>query len=258
MPDIPPTTSTIDLTTICTPRHIAIIMDGNGRWARRRGKLRTAGHRVGLKTARNIVQHCVELGVGSLTLFAFSSENWHRPDQEVGALMDLFLRALKNEVDQFRDNGVCIRFIGDTTAFSAKLQQQMQLAEQVTVGNTVLNLSIAINYGGRWDILQATRKVVMAIVRGEILASEIDTKVLGRYMSLHDLPELDLMIRTGGEQRLSNYLLWQSAYTELYFTDTLWPDFDQHALRQAIDWFGQRERRHGKTGEQLKRFAAHA
>ena len=253
MLDMPSTDSAADLTTTLKPRHIAIIMDGNGRWASKRGKPRTAGHRVGLKAARNTAQHCVELGIESLTLFAFSSENWRRSDQEVGALMDLFLRALKNEVNQLHDSGVRIRFIGDTTVFSEKLQQQMQLTEQTTTDNTVLNLSIAVNYGGRWDILQAARKVATAVICGEISMSEIDTQTLGRYMSLSDLPEPDLMIRTGGEQRLSNYLLWQSAYTELYFTDTLWPDFDEQALLQAIEWFGRCERRYGKTGKQLNR-----
>jgi len=238
-------------TTINSPQHIAIIMDGNGRWARRRGKPRTTGHQAGLKATRNIVQNCVELGIESLTLFAFSSENWRRPDQEVGMLMDLFLRALKSEVEQLHDNGVCMRFIGDLTSFSSKLQKQMRVVEDTTRKNTVLNLSIAVNYGGRWDIAQAARKVALAVQSGEFSAQEINVETLDKYLERRDLPDPDLLIRTGGELRLSNYLLWQMAYTELYFTDTLWPDFDKQALQQAISWFSQCERRYGKTGDQL-------
>ncbi len=226
-------------------------MDGNGRWAKRRGKQRTAGHQAGLKATRNTVQNCVELGIESLTVFAFSSENWRRPDQEVGMLMDLFLRALKSEVKQLNDNGVCMRFIGDLTSFSSKLQKQMRVAEETTRDNTVLNLSIAVNYGGRWDIAQAARQVALAVQSGDLSTDELDVETLDKYLELSDLPDPDLLIRTGGELRLSNYLLWQMAYTELYFTDTLWPDFDKQALQRAISWFGQCERRFGKTGEQL-------
>ena len=237
--------------TVNTPHHIAIIMDGNGRWAKRRSKPRTAGHQAGLKATRNTVQNCVELGIESLTLFAFSSENWRRPDQEVGMLMDLFLRALKSEVEQLHDNGVCMRFIGDLTSFSSKLQQQMCAVEETTRDNTVLNLSIAVNYGGRWDIAQAVRQVALSVQSGDISVNEINVESVDKYLALSHLPDPDLLIRTGGELRLSNYLLWQMAYTELYFTDLLWPDFDMQALRQAISWFSHCERRYGKTGEQI-------
>ncbi len=240
------------------PRHIAIIMDGNGRWARHQGKPRTAGHQAGLKATRNVVQNCVELGVESLTLFAFSSENWRRPDQEVSILMDLFLRALKSEVEQLHQNGVRIRFIGDLSAFSTKLQKQMHTAEKTTCDNTVLNLSIAVNYGGRWDIVQATKQIALLVKSGDLLLEQIDTEALGNQIMLNDLPDPDLLIRTSGERRISNYLLWQMAYTELYFTDTLWPDFDKHALQQAIAWFAQCERRYGKTGEQMQQVSHHA
>jgi undecaprenyl diphosphate synthase len=238
-------------TTVNTPRHIAIIMDGNGRWAKQRNRARTAGHQAGLKATRSTVQNCVELGIESLTLFAFSSENWRRPDQEVGMLMDLFLRALKSEVEQLHENGVCVRFIGDLTSFSSKLQQQMSAVEQTTRDNTVMNLSIAVNYGGRWDIAQAARRVALSVQSGDLSVNEIDVESVDKYLALSDLPDPDLLIRTGGELRLSNYLLWQMAYTELYFTDLLWPDFDMQALRQAISWFSGCERRFGKTGEQI-------
>jgi undecaprenyl diphosphate synthase len=228
-------------------------MDGNGRWAKKRGKPRTAGHRAGLKATRNAVQNCVELKIESLTLFAFSSENWRRPEKEVGMLMDLFLRALKNEVEQLNENGVRMRFIGDLSAFSPKLQEQMRIAEQTTINNTVLNLSIAVNYGGRWDIARASREIALSVLSGGLSVDEIDIDTVGKYLALSDLPDPDLLIRTSGESRLSNYLLWQMAYSELYFTDTLWPDFDKQALQQAMSWFGQCERRYGQTAEQLNR-----
>ena len=214
---------------------------------------RTAGHQAGLNATRNTVQNCVELGIESLTLFAFSSENWRRPAKEVGMLMDLFLRALKSELKQLHDNGVCMRFIGDLTSFSSKLQKQMRIAEETTRDNTQLNLSIAVNYGGRWDIVQAARQVALSVQSGGMSADEITVESFDKRLALSDLPDPDLLIRTGGELRLSNYLLWQMAYTELYFTNTLWPDFDVHALQQAISWFSQCERRYGKTSEQIDR-----
>ena len=238
-------------TEIKTPRHIAIIMDGNGRWAKKRGKPRTFGHQAGLKATRNAVQNCVELGVQSLTLYAFSSENWRRPEKEVGMLMDLFLRALKNEIKQLHENGVRIRFIGELSAFSPKLQEQMRSSESTTAGNTRLNLSIAVNYGGRWDIVNAAKQVATKVKSGELNVESIDTDIVSRHISLSDLPDPDLLIRTSGEIRLSNYLLWQMAYTELYFTDVLWPDFDKQELQKAIKWFAGCQRRYGMTGEQV-------
>ncbi|MEM7292541.1 MAG: isoprenyl transferase [Pseudomonadota bacterium] len=235
------------------PQHIAIIMDGNGRWAKQRGKPRTAGHQAGIKATRATVENCVELGIASLTMFAFSSENWKRPETEVGMLMDLFLRALKSEVNDLHANGVRIRFIGDLSAFSEKLQQQMHEAEKLTSQNTHLNLNIAVNYGGRWDIVEAARKLAQQVEAGILHADDIDTSAFAQALSLADQPDPDLLIRTSGEVRLSNYLLWQLAYTECYFTDVLWPDFGKPELQEAIDWFGQCNRRYGKTAEQIEK-----
>ncbi len=233
------------------PRHIAIVMDGNGRWAKTRHRPRSFGHNAGRKALREVVEGCLREGVEALTVFAFSSENWQRPQDEVGALMELFLRALDKEVDELHGHGVRMRFIGDLGAFDTSLRQRMNQAMALTAGNDKLNLSVAVNYGGRWDIVQAARKAAESVARGEFRADEIDEKLLGHWMSLSDLPPLDLFIRTGGELRISNFLLWQAAYAELYFTDTLWPDFDQACLRQAIEEYARRERRFGRTGEQV-------
>ena len=227
------------------PRHIAIIMDGNGRWAQARNRPRTLGHRAGARAVNACIDTCLEDGIEVLTLFAFSSENWRRPKEEVGALMQLFLRALDREVDELQRRGVRVRFLGDRLAFAPELQQRMQRAEALTAGNTRLQLCIAANYGGRWDVVNAVRALLAAGV------TEIDEAVLGRHMALADLPEPDLFIRTGGEHRISNFLLWQLAYCELYFCDTLWPDFDAAALRAALDDFAGRERRFGMTGAQI-------
>ncbi|TAL74071.1 MAG: di-trans,poly-cis-decaprenylcistransferase [Rhodanobacter sp.] len=233
------------------PRHIAIVMDGNGRWAKARHRPRSFGHDAGRKAVREVVEGCLRHGVEALTLFAFSSENWQRPQAEVGALMTLFLRALDKETDELHAQGVRLRFIGDLDRFEAPLRERMLAAMQRTAGNHKLQLNIAVNYGGRWDIVQAARQAAQAIARGELRAEDMDEATLGRFISLGDLPPLDLFIRTGGEYRLSNFLLWQAAYAELHFTDTLWPDFDQTCLRRAIDDFGHRERRYGRTGEQI-------
>ncbi|AND69325.1 UDP pyrophosphate synthase [Dyella thiooxydans] len=233
------------------PRHIAIVMDGNGRWARARFQPRSFGHNAGRKAVREVIEGCVRLGVEALTLFAFSSENWQRPEDEVSALMSLFLRALDKEVDELHAQGVRVRFIGELSGFGADLRQRMHGAMERTAGNTRLQLNIAVNYGGRWDIVQAARQAAQAIGRGELTAETLDEAALGRWMCLADLPPLDLFIRTGGEQRISNFLLWQAAYAELYFTDTLWPDFDQASLAQAIDDFARRERRYGRTSDQV-------
>jgi undecaprenyl diphosphate synthase len=233
------------------PRHIAIVMDGNGRWAKARHRPRSFGHNAGRKAVREAVESCLREGVQALTLFAFSSENWQRPEDEVGALMGLFLRALDKEVDELHGHGVRLRFIGDLSAFDEPLRQRMHAAMLRTAGNDKLHVNIAVNYGGRWDIAQASRQAAEAVARGELRADEIDEARLNQWTSLAELPPLDLFIRTGGECRISNFLLWQVAYAELYFTDTLWPDFDQACLRRAIEDFARRERRYGRTGEQV-------
>ena len=233
------------------PRHIAIVMDGNGRWAKARFQPRSFGHNAGRKAVRDVIEGCVRQGVEALTLFAFSSENWQRPEDEVSALMGLFLRALDKEVDELHAQGVRLRFIGELAGFSDELRQRMERAMARTAQNTRLQLNIAVNYGGRWDIVQAARQAALAIGRGELAVEALDEATLGEWMSLAELPPLDLFIRTGGEQRISNFLLWQAAYAELYFTDTLWPDFDQACLARAIDDYARRERRYGRTSEQV-------
>jgi undecaprenyl diphosphate synthase len=233
------------------PRHIAIVMDGNGRWARARHRPRSFGHNAGRKAVRVAIESCMREGVQALTLFAFSSENWQRPQDEVGALMSLFVRALDKEVDELHANGVRLRFIGDLNAFDEPLRRRMQASMTRTAGNDRLQVNIAVSYGGRWDIVQASRQAAEAVARSELRADEIDEARLNQWMSLADLPPLDLFIRTGGECRISNFLLWQVAYAELYFTDTLWPDFDQACLRRAIEDYARRERRYGRTGEQI-------
>lgn len=234
------------------PRHIAVIMDGNGRWARRRFTPRTEGHRAGVRAARGTIEACAERGIEALTLFAFSSENWKRPASEVGVLMDLFLRALRAEVGRLNENGVRLRFIGERTAFSETLQEEMLQAETATANNRTLNLNIAVGYGGRWDIAQAARALAREVEAGRLGADDVTPEAVASQLSLADLPEPDLFIRTGGEHRISNYLLWQLAYTELWFTDVLWPDFDAAALDEAIAFFRGRQRRFGRTAEQLE------
>ncbi|HHH36160.1 MAG TPA: isoprenyl transferase [Gammaproteobacteria bacterium] len=234
------------------PRHVAIIMDGNGRWARKRLMPRIAGHRAGVEAVRNTVRACARKGIEVLTLFAFSSENWRRPQEEVSLLMELLLTALQREVARLHENDVCLRFIGERSAFAAKLAAKMTEAEQLTRANQGLKLVIAVNYGGRWDITQATRALAREVAAGALAPEAIDEKLLQSRLALADLPEPDLFIRTGGEQRVSNFLLWQLAYTELYFTDTLWPDFDDRAFDAALESFAGRQRRFGRTGEQVE------
>ncbi len=229
------------------PEHVAIIMDGNGRWAQAQGKKRTKGHKVGVDRAREIVEASVKLGVRCLTLFAFSSENWNRPEEEVSFLMELFIIALNREVKALNKNGVKLKFIGDIGAFNSKLQQSIVKAESITKDNDRLTLNIAANYGGRWDIIQAANQLI-AETPG---LSSVDETTLASKLVTADLPELDLLIRTGGETRISNFLIWQAAYAELYFTDTLWPDFDSSELEKAITIFSGRQRRYGLTGEQI-------
>ena len=230
------------------PRHIAVIMDGNGRWAKQRYLPRIAGHKRGVESVRNAVRACAERGVEYLTLFAFSSENWRRPQDEVKFLMQLFMRVLKVEVAKLHANDIRLRIIGDLSRFDAKLQRLVQDAEALTEKNQKLTLTIAANYGGRWDILQAMNQLARAQPERAGNYAEAD---LAPYLSLSEAPEPDLFIRTGGEKRVSNFLLWQLAYTEFYFTDLLWPEFDAAALDTAIDSFQQRERRYGRTSEQL-------
>nr|WP_279387988.1 polyprenyl diphosphate synthase [Thiobaca trueperi] len=238
------------------PRHVAIIMDGNGRWARQRGRPRTFGHREGVRSVRAVVEESVRRGVGTLTLFAFSSENWQRPRAEVTVLMELFMTALRGEVRRLNDNDVRLRVIGERSAFPEKLQHRIIEAESLTATNTTLNLQVAANYGGRWDMTQAARRLVADVQAGRLDPDAIDEQALTQRLSFPDLPEPDLFIRTGGEQRLSNFLLWQAAYAELYFTDRLWPDFNDAAFGEALDDFARRQRRFGLTGEQIETLTA--
>lgn len=227
------------------PRHIAVIMDGNGRWAKKRLLPRVMGHKKGLDALENLCRVCAEQGVGYLTVFAFSTENWRRPADEVSFLMGLFLTALQKKVAQMHKNNMRLRVIGDRSRFAAEIQNGIQAAEQLTENNTGLTLTIAADYGGRWDILQAANAL---IAEGKTQISEAD---LSKRLMLGDLPEPDLFIRTGGEMRISNFMLWQMAYAEFYFTDTLWPDFQDDEIHRAFASFKRRERRFGRTSEQL-------
>lgn len=234
------------------PRHVAIIMDGNGRWAERRGKPRNFGHRMGAKAVRATVEHCMRRGIPHLTLFAFSSENWARPAGEVSALMGLFLKALDREVGQLDRHGVRIDFIGDTSAFSEPLRERMRHAVELTRGNTAIRVNVAVNYGGRWDLAAACRRLAERAARGELDPATIDVATVSAEVAMADQPEPDLFIRSGGDHRISNFLLWQLAYTELVFTETLWPDFGAADLDRAFAEYTARERRFGMTGEQVR------
>ncbi len=233
------------------PRHIAIIMDGNGRWAEKKKMPRMMGHNAGVKAVRKIVEYCVKSEIEVLSLFAFSSENWRRPKNEVQMLMDLFIGTLQSQVDKLDRNNIKLKIIGDKTAFSEKLQNKILQAEKQTENNTGLILLIAANYGGRWDITQAFQAIAKKISVGELQESDITEELISQHISTAELPEPDLFIRTGGEQRVSNFLLWQLIYTEFYFTDALWPDFDQTLFAEAIKSFKNRQRRFGQTGEQI-------
>lgn len=234
------------------PQHVVIVMDGNGRWAKKRLLPRTAGHHAGVKTTRKIVEQCVEYKIHALTVFAFSSENWKRPEQEVSSLMELFMSALQTEVQSLHEQQVRVRFIGDISAFSVKLQDMMTQTMRLTASNTGMQLNIAVNYGGRWDIAMACQKIAEKVQAGDLRSEDIDAQLFDKYVCLSELPAPDLFIRTGGEQRISNFLIWQMAYTELYFSDSLWPDFDRQAFNDALVWFAGRQRRFGKTGEQVE------
>ena len=234
---------------VAVPRHIAVIMDGNGRWAKKRLMPRVAGHKRGVETVRDMVKLCANKGVQYLTLFAFSSENWRRPQDEVSFLMTLFIEALKREVKKLHDNNIRLLIVGDRTPFDAALLQEMTHAEQLTANNTGLTLTIAANYGGRWDMMQAVNEMIAQ--HGDKPAKPFAEEEITPFLALNYAPEPDLFIRTGGEKRISNFMLWQLAYTELYFTDTLWPDFDEAAFNLALASYQARERRFGRTSEQV-------
>lgn len=234
------------------PRHVAIVMDGNGRWAKARLMPRIIGHQRGVESVRKVIRACNQAGVECLTLFAFSSENWKRPLEEVSGLMALFMLVLERETAGLIRHQVRLRFIGDRSAFSASLQEKIIYVEDQTRHCTGMVLLIAANYGGRWDILQATQKIAAKLAKGELSAEQLTERDLDQEMSTFGLPEPDLFIRTGGEQRISNFLLWQLAYTELYFTDKLWPEFDEQALQDAFKAYAHRQRRFGMTSEQIQ------
>jgi undecaprenyl diphosphate synthase len=234
------------------PAHIAIIMDGNGRWAKKKSLPRVAGHRAGVKTLRKLIEHAVKHELPAMTVYAFSRENWQRPEKEVDLLMDLFMSALASEVKDLNNNNVRLKFIGDRTEFGDKLQNSINQSESLTASNSGLCLNIAANYSGRWDIVQACQSIAGDIKDNRISVEEIDEETFSNKLSLAEINHPDLFIRTGGEQRVSNYLLWQLAYTELYFTDVLWPDFTPDQLDLALDWFANRQRRFGKTSEQIE------
>jgi len=233
------------------PRHLAIIMDGNGRWAQQRHRPRVVGHRAGARAVNAAIDFCLERGIAALTLFAFSSENWGRPEEEVGALMKLFLNALEREVDELDRRGVRIRFIGERERFSPAILERMAAAEAQTLRNGLLQLVIAASYGGRQDIATAARALARDVAEGRLRPDDIDEAAVGARMALSDLPPPDLFIRTGGDQRISNFLLWQLAYTELWFTERLWPEMDAALLQQAVEAYASRERRFGLTSAQL-------
>lgn len=233
------------------PRHIAVVMDGNGRWANKRHLPRAAGHKAGVGSTRKIVENCARANIEALTIFAFSSENWNRPAAEVSSLMALFISTITAEVKKLHKKNVRVQFIGDRERFSDKLQKSINDSEQLTKGNTGLQLNIAANYGGRWDVVNACKLFINDLQQGKRNMDDLDEDIFSSYISLAELPTPDLFIRTGGEQRISNFLIWQLAYSELYFVDTLWPDFSDDDFDQALQWFAGRQRRFGKTGQQV-------
>lgn len=233
------------------PRHVAVIMDGNNRWARQRGLPGRDGHKAGEAVLQQLVEHAGRRGIEALTVFAFSSENWRRPEDEVSALMTLFLGALQRRVPELDKNGIRLRFIGDLSAFAPEIRAGVAEAERLTAGNHAMHLSVAVNYGGQWDIARAARRVAQEVAAGRMQADEIDEATFAGYLSLAGLPPPDLLIRTGGELRISNFLLWQLAYSELYFSDVLWPDFDAAAFDAALTDYASRQRRFGRSGDQV-------
>ncbi|MBE9568705.1 MAG: di-trans,poly-cis-decaprenylcistransferase [Proteobacteria bacterium] len=254
-----------DNTLQTLPRHVAVVMDGNGRWANKRHLPRAAGHKAGVNATRKIVENCAKNRIAALTIFAFSSENWNRPKSEVSSLMSLFVSTLTGEVKKLHKKNVRVRFIGERLRFSEKLQKSIAECEALTEDNTGLKLNIAANYGGRWDIVNACRSLISSMQdsatdtdAASLDVQSIDEQLFGSFLSLSDTPEPDLLIRTGGEQRISNFLIWQLAYAELYFVDTLWPDFSDQDFSDALDWFAGRQRRFGKTGQQIQQEQATA
>lgn len=240
----------LDNNTSLLPKHIAVVMDGNGRWANKRHLPRAAGHKAGVNSTRKIVENCAKNNISALTIFAFSSENWKRPESEVSQLMALFISTITVEVKKLNKKNVCVKFIGERSMFSEKLQINIGESEELTKNNTGLRLNIAANYGGRWDIVNACKLLINEIQNNKNI-EEINEDVFNTFLSLSDIPEPDLFIRTGGEQRISNFLIWQLAYSELYFVDTLWPDFSDEDFSLALSWFAGRQRRFGKTGQQV-------
>ena len=235
------------------PRHVAVIMDGNGRWAKSRGMSRVMGHRKGAEAVRDIIRNSGKAGIQYLTLFAFSSENWQRPTREVKLLMELFISVLEKDIDALVENGVRLRVIGDINRFGKRIVKLIKKAEMRTAYNDSMQLTIAANYGGRWDIMQASQQLVEKAIAGEIGTSDIDEELLAQNLATAGMPDPDLFIRTGGEKRISNFLIWQLAYCELYFTEILWPDFSEQHYNEALQWFASRERRFGKTSEQVSK-----
>ncbi|MGC9422152.1 polyprenyl diphosphate synthase [Vibrio sp.] len=234
------------------PKHIAIIMDGNGRWAKAQGKPRVFGHKNGVSAVRKTITTAAKLGIKAVTLFAFSSENWRRPEEEVGVLMELFISVLSTEVKKLHKNNLRLRIIGDKSRFSQRLQSKIAQAEALTQNNTGMVINIAANYGGKWDITQAVREIATKVSCGDLSVDEINEGVVANHLTMADLPEVDLLIRTSGECRISNFMLWQLAYAEMYFTPVFWPEFGEESLIEAMTWFVNRERRFGCTGEQIK------
>lgn len=234
------------------PKHIAIIMDGNGRWAKAQGKPRVFGHKNGVSAVRKTISTAAKLGVQAITLFAFSSENWRRPEKEVELLMELFIAALSTEVTKLHRNNLRLCVVGDLSRFSQRLQKKIAQAEEMTASNTGMVVNVAANYGGRWDITQAARQLAVQVESGQLKAQDITEERIASQLMMSDLPDVDLLIRTSGERRISNFLLWQVAYAEMYFTPTYWPDFNEDSLVEAVSWFVDRERRFGCTGEQIK------
>lgn len=242
----------IDSSASSIPRHVAIIMDGNNRWAKQRGLRGVEGHKQGARAVRATVENCARAGIEVLTVFAFSSENWRRPEDEVNALMSLFLEALTEEVVELHQNGIRLAFIGDLSAFAPELRRKMDESVSLTAGNQRMTFAVAVNYGGQWDIANAARQLAVQVEQGALRADDITPEKVQQFISLGDLPMPDLCIRTGGENRISNFMLWQLAYAELYFTDLYWPDFDQAALDLALADFNRRQRRFGRTSEQVE------
>jgi len=233
------------------PQHIAVVMDGNGRWANKRHLPRAAGHKAGVGATRKIVENCAKENITALTIFAFSSENWNRPKAEVSSLMALFVSTIMAEVKKLHKKNVCVRFIGERARFSEKLQKSINTAEVLTKDNRGLQLNIAANYGGRWDVVNACKQIAAQVSDNKTSIQDINETMFDSFMSLSELPAPDLFIRTGGEQRISNFLIWQLSYSELYFVDTLWPDFSDDDFNAALDWYASRQRRFGKTGQQM-------